>query len=530
MTQYDIIIIGSGLGGLECAAVLSKEGYNVCVLEKNERYGGCFQTYQRQGHLLDTGIHYVGSMEQGQVLNQYFRYLGIIDRLNVRRMDSTFDRIHYQNKAYPYAMGHEQFVEQLAEHFPRERENLVRYVGKLREVGELISIDHLERGVLAVEGMKHFGTSAAALIDEITPDSNLRRVLAGSALLYGGVREASTFYAHAMINHSYIEGAYRFVDGSMQVSLALIEQIRAHGGTVRNLSEVTRIVASDTKAEAVIVNGCERLEARYIISNVHPQRTFDLVDKSRCIKNAFLSRIRSLENTYGIFTLYLVMKPKSYPYRNYNTYLHADNDVWYRRDEYRGRVTNCMISMQATSQPAGSDYAARMAGATGSVQTPIGSAQMRTGSAAGATPGEWADVVTILSPMYMDELTPWLDTTPGQRGEAYRRFKAERAEQLLAFAAAHGIDLREHVASMYTTTPLSYRDYTATTDGSAYGVVKNHHFPQIGFISTRTKLGNLLLTGQNLNVHGALGVSLTAMLTCSEFLGQEYLAKKIAHA
>lgn len=509
MTQYDIIIIGSGLGGLECAAVLSKEGYNVCVLEKNERYGGCFQTYQRQGHLLDTGIHYVGSMEQGQVLNQYFRYLGIIDRLNVRRMDSTFDRIHFQNKAYPYAMGHEQFVEGLAEHFPRERENLVRYVGKLREVGELIGIDHLERGVLAVEGMKHFGTSAAALIDEITPDNNLRRVLAGSALLYGGVREESTFYAHAMINHSYIEGAYRFVDGSMQVSLALIEQIRAHGGTVRNLSEVTRIVASDTKAEAVIVGGCERLEARYIISNVHPQRTFELVDKSRCIKNAFLSRIRSLENTYGIFTLYLVMKPKSYPYRNYNSYLHADNDVWYRRDEYRGRVTNCMISMQATSQPAGSDCAARMPG---------------------APPGEWADVVTILSPMYMDELTPWLDTTPGQRGEAYRRFKAGRAEQLLAFAAAHGIDLREHAASMYTTTPLSYRDYTATTDGSAYGGVKNHHFPQTGFISTRTKLGNLLLTGQNLNVHGALGVSLTAMLTCSEFLGQEYLAKKIAHA
>lgn len=41
-------------------------------------------------------------------------------------MDSTFDRIHCQNKVYPYAMGHEQFVEQLAEHFPRERENLVR--------------------------------------------------------------------------------------------------------------------------------------------------------------------------------------------------------------------------------------------------------------------------------------------------------------------------------------------------------------------------------------------------------------------
>ncbi|KAB3731706.1 NAD(P)-binding protein, partial [Phocaeicola vulgatus] len=45
MSKYDIIIIGSGLGGLECGAILSKEGYHVCVLEKNELFGGCFQTY-----------------------------------------------------------------------------------------------------------------------------------------------------------------------------------------------------------------------------------------------------------------------------------------------------------------------------------------------------------------------------------------------------------------------------------------------------------------------------------------------------
>ena len=43
MSKYDIIIIGSGLGGLECGAILSKEGYNVCVLEKNELFGGCFR-------------------------------------------------------------------------------------------------------------------------------------------------------------------------------------------------------------------------------------------------------------------------------------------------------------------------------------------------------------------------------------------------------------------------------------------------------------------------------------------------------
>ena len=59
MSKYDIIIIGSGLGGLECGAILSKEGYHVCVLEKNELFGGCFQTYQRGGHRMEIGRAHV---------------------------------------------------------------------------------------------------------------------------------------------------------------------------------------------------------------------------------------------------------------------------------------------------------------------------------------------------------------------------------------------------------------------------------------------------------------------------------------
>ena len=91
MSKYDIIIIGSGLGGLECGAILSKEGYNVCVLEKNELFGGCFQTYRRKGHLLDTGIHYIGSLDEGQVMNQFFRYVGIMDHLKVAYMITQWD-------------------------------------------------------------------------------------------------------------------------------------------------------------------------------------------------------------------------------------------------------------------------------------------------------------------------------------------------------------------------------------------------------------------------------------------------------
>ena len=145
MSKYDIIIIGSGLGGLECGAILSKEGFNVCVVEKNAQFGGCFQTYQRKGHLLDTGIHYVGSLDEGQVMNQYFRYFGIMDKLKIKRLDdAAFDTIYYKGKTYDYAMGYPQFIETICRSFPHEKENLKCYAEQLQAVGNLIlSLIHI---------------------------------------------------------------------------------------------------------------------------------------------------------------------------------------------------------------------------------------------------------------------------------------------------------------------------------------------------------------------------------------------------
>ena len=94
----------------------------------------------------------------------------------------------------------------------------------------------------------------------------------------------------------------------MQVSLELIHIIRANGGTVLNRKEVTRILVKDEAIQGVEVNHEEVLESTCVISNLHPQLTLSLLDKNHSIKPAFVSRIKSLENSYGIFTLNLMMK------------------------------------------------------------------------------------------------------------------------------------------------------------------------------------------------------------------------------
>ncbi|MEG0033920.1 MAG: NAD(P)-binding protein, partial [Mucinivorans sp.] len=92
--RFDVVIIGSGLGGLECGVILSKEGYKVCIVEQSAVFGGCFQSFSRSGRSIDTGIHYMGSMGEGQIMRQYLKYFGIFDSLDIVKLDDEFDVIN----------------------------------------------------------------------------------------------------------------------------------------------------------------------------------------------------------------------------------------------------------------------------------------------------------------------------------------------------------------------------------------------------------------------------------------------------
>ena len=128
--------------------------------------------------------------------------------------------------------------------------------------------------------------------------------------------------------------------------------------------------------------------------------------------------------------------------------------------------------------------------------------------------------------MYWPEIAQWSETQVGRRGNDYIAYKNQKAKACLQLAAPHIPGLKDTliedvIEKIYSSTSLTYRDYTATPQGSAYGIRKNHNQLMTTLLSPRTPEPNLFLTGQNLNLHGVLGVSMTSFFTCAEILGMK---------
>jgi all-trans-retinol 13,14-reductase len=504
MAQHDVVIIGSGLGGLESAYILSKEGFKVLVLEKNRQLGGSLQIFVRDKAIFDTGIHYIGGLDEGQNLNQCFRYFNIMDKLNVLRMDNDgFDRITFDNDPteYRHAQGYDNFIEQLSGQFPGERENITNYTKLIREVCDYFPLYQLRPEEAPIIGTKYLDINAKDFIASVTPNIRLRSVLAGSNPLYAGDGNKTPLYVHALVVNTYIESSYKCVNGGAQIEKLLTKNIKEMGGEIRNYAEVTRIVEKDGMITHVELKDGEHIEGKHFISNIHPSTTMSLLESTK-IKNAYRNRLQGLENSVSAFIVDIVLKPNTFKFLNHNYYHYRNDNVW------------DTIHAEGDAWPDG--YC---------VFVPKSSRS-----------DIYADSMTVLSYMKYDEVKQWDDTFATiphfreSRGEGYEDFKRDRAERLISKFEEKMPNIRSCIKSYTTSSPLSYRDYIGAKDGGLYGIAKDYKDPLRTFISPKTKIPNLLFTGQNLNMHGVLGVTVGAIRTCGEFVGQNYLVQKINEA
>ena len=167
---FDAIVIGSGLGGLVSAVILAKEGMKVCVLEKNNQFGGNLQTFSRDKKVFDTGVHYLGGLDRWQNLYRYFSYVGIMDKLKLEKMPPVVDEICFGANPlrYPIAQSYPDFVQQLTNFFPKEQQAIKKYVDDLKKVCDSFPLYN----VSDVEGYTPhvINIGLKAYMDELTKD------------------------------------------------------------------------------------------------------------------------------------------------------------------------------------------------------------------------------------------------------------------------------------------------------------------------------------------------------------------------
>lgn len=497
--RYDVVVVGSGLGGLVSAIILAKEGYSVCVLEKNNQYGGNLQTFVRDKTIFDTGIHYIGGLGEGQNLYKYFKYLGIMDDLKLKQLDEDgFDIISFEDekKEYPHAQGYENFVNQLAKHFPEERVAIQKYCEKVKATCDSFPLYNLNwEGKYDTEILAE---NAKQCIDEFTDNKKLRAVLAGSNFLYAGTADKSPFYVHALSVNSYMQSSWRCINGGSQITKQLIKQLKKYGGEVYKYKEVVQFDVAENTVSSVRMNDGSVVSGTTFISNIDPKATLKMAGEDK-FRKSYLNRIKSLEGVISAFSLYIVFKPETFKYRNHNYYHFASSDNVWTAHEYdeASWPKAFMASMSSTKR---SDV--------------------------------WADGMTFITYMKFDDLKPWeqtFNTTSEKedRGESYEAFKERKTEKFLQMIELKFPGFRDCIKSVHTSTPLSYRDYIGGHKGNMYGYEKDSNNPMKSFIASKTKLDNLYLTGQSINMHGVLGVTIGAVVTCSEILGKEYLVNKI---
>ena len=493
-------MIGSGLGGLVSALILAKEGLKVCVLEKNNQYGGNLQTFSRDKLIFDTGVHYLGGLSEGQNLHQFFSYLGIMDELQLHKMDENgYDKITFGDDEieYPHAQGYENFVEQLSVYFPEERENLEDYCEEIQRVCNqfprynVIGKDNYNEEIL------HLNTKR--FIESITQNKKLQSVLLGSNFLYGGDSENIPFYVHALTVNSYIQSAYKCIKGGSQISKLLIKKLREHGAEVHKHSEVSEMTFNENNVlNGVKTKSGKEYFAKQIISNIEIRSLIKLIGEER-LKKSFLNRVLSWEPISSCFSVYLVLKPHSVPNFNYNMYHYSSEELVWNACQYNEETwpeTYMLSTTESKHEP------------------------------------EFAESLTAISYMDFDEVKKWEKTfntvaEENERGKLYEEFKLEKAEKMINALEKKIPNLRDSIKNIYTSSPLSYRDYIGSFDGNMYGYIKSSENPLKTMVSPRTKINNLFLTGQSVNMHGILGCTIGAFNTCAEILGKELIDERL---
>ncbi len=484
--DYDVIIVGGGLGGLSAGAHLASNGLKVLVLEQHQKVGGCATNFTRGEFVFETSLH---EMNGGGPIDTPGTYAlleacGVYDKLK----DKLYRLPEFYRSVYPEGLDitmpadWEGWDAALKERWPDQTEGIDLFHATCEKTfADALGVLDLYRYsplkaflTKAMVPLKHKtlyrwnGRSAQELMDECFTDDDIKAVVSQLWVYYGPPTRDLAALELLTATYAYLtEGAWHVKGTSQEMSNAYVERILELGGEVKTGTLVTKIVIEDGMARGVQTEYGDLYSARYIVANTDPyQLVFTLIGQEN-LPASYVKKIRDIRPANSLFGVYLGLtidlKKRGY----------TDTEIFKNSTKDSAVMYENMMSGNF-----------REGGASITIYSNYGDPIY-------APPGK--SVVVLHS--YCD----W-DIWPKDQAE-YEKMKQEKARELIDLAATVIPEIADpaNVEVMEVVTPVSINEFTMNYHGVVYGPAATPD--QFLMLPPSTPIDNVFMAS-NWNQHG----------------------------
>jgi len=504
--DYDAIVIGSGMGGLTTAALLSDLGWKVCVLEQHYTAGGFTHSYERAGYEWDVGVHYIGEVGAPTRTRKLFDYLSG-GRLEWAPMDAEYDRFYIGDKVFNAVAGKQAFRDNLVRQFPNEAQAIDRYIALLDRSGDALSAFGMGRGMpqwmgKAIKPWLNWKRRGAYrrttwdVLSQLTDDKDLIATLCGQWGDMGMPPKRSPFMAHAMIARHYLYGGYYPVGGAWRIADTIIPKIQAGGGEVFTYARVAEIEVADGAVTGVRMQDGHRIECACVISSAGVDNTFNhLLADSVAKQSGYRQLMGTVQPSVGHLGVYIGLQGTAedlgLPRTNY--WIYPSNDYDGALDAFLANPDApfpiVYISFPSAKDP---DYENRHPGTS---------------------------TIEIVAPAPYEWFARWRDETWGQRGDDYEALKQQLGDRLMEILYDKVPQARGKVDYYEVSTPLSTNWFGGYQRGELYGLAHTGERLEQDWLRPKTTIPGLWLTGQDVLTCGVTGAMMAGMITTMSLVG-----------
>jgi len=318
--EYDVIIVGSGIGGLACGALLSKRGYRILVLEQHHQVGGYCTSFKRGKFIFNAGVSDVSGLWERGPVAYLLKELGL-------KKEELFVRntVRYVFKGKEIeARDLEEFMGKLSEMFPEEMENVYAFFDEAKKAyeecykeAEVYGVPLPAELIVKVFGAKkllnypkehpHFydwmNKTFKQKLDEFFRNEDLKSLLC-ALLGYVGAKpdKISASSALTAVVSYYIHGGY--FPKAQRFANVLKDFIENHGGKVLVRHRVDRILVENGKVRGVKV-GNKVYSAPIVVANANAKTTFLELIGEEHLDAKFIEYIKSLRMSPSCFAVFL---------------------------------------------------------------------------------------------------------------------------------------------------------------------------------------------------------------------------------